>query len=81
MVIFNSYVKLPEGKSSILAYSMDFPMGSRDFPMDFQQLGGTWAADWGPGGPTWPSLVPDASPMRRKVPKRALAPRKLTPGW
>lgn len=32
---------------------------------------GTWAADWGPGGPTWPSLVPDASPMRRKVPKRA----------
>jgi hypothetical protein len=41
--------------------------------MDFQQLGGTWAADWGPGGPTWPSLVPDASPMRRKVPKRALA--------
>ena len=36
------------------------------------QMPGTWNADWGPEGPTWPSLVPDSSRLRRKIPKSPL---------
>ncbi|CAE7949297.1 unnamed protein product [Symbiodinium sp. KB8] len=29
---------------------------------------GSWTADWGPGGPTWPSLVPERRSRRRRRP-------------